>query len=440
MCTTVCGRARRKTSSAARLRTSTLWNSTGASGQGRTSMPTTSCPSPFRRTASLRAMAPAAPGMRMRTRSAPRALALLTALARLAARAPFARVEPRRGLAAPPPHARREHRGDRLLHLVDVSEDDRVVLVARALEDERRAVLDLYLRRERHRHAVRDDGDVRHAEQAPEAVRVGDGGEGFAAAEDRDRHDGRARLEREAHEAAAEVDERVALAKELRRAARALGEDHEHAVVLEQALGVLGQRSEVPGARRPRAHEGEAREELLGHPLREARRLELEEARRDDHRAVDGDAAGVVADDHRAAARRHVLDAARLDGEVPAVEGRERRQRDAQVALRDAERVDADAVEGQLEPLDAIADVEVEAHGGSEDTLYCPPASVGPASAAPASQPCMIHAAIAARPWSSTLCVSMGGICTPGGTLPIPARREARYMTQLEGRLHASMR
>jgi hypothetical protein len=61
-------------------------------------------------------------------------------------------------------------------------------------------------------------------------------------------HDGRLRLHREADEAGAEVHERVALPVELRGAAGALGEHHEQAVVVEQALGVLGQAREVPRA------------------------------------------------------------------------------------------------------------------------------------------------------------------------------------------------
>ena len=51
----------------------------------------------------------------------------------------------------------------------------------------------------------------------------------------------------------AELDERVALAKELRRPARPFGEHHEQAVVLEQPLGVLRQPGEVARARLPTA-------------------------------------------------------------------------------------------------------------------------------------------------------------------------------------------
>ena len=160
------------------------------------------------------------------------------------------------------------------------------------------SVLDLDLGGDRQGEPVGDDGHVGHAEEAPEPVGVGDGGEGLAAAEDRARDDGGLRLQREAHEARAEVDERVALLVELRRAARALGEHHDEAVLLEEPLGVLGQAHELPRPREPEVHEGQPAEELLGHPLGEARRIHLEEAGCDDHRRVDGDAARVIADDH----------------------------------------------------------------------------------------------------------------------------------------------
>ena len=63
----------------------------------------------------------------------------------------------------------------------------------------------------------------------------------------------------------------LALAKELGRPARALGEHHEQPLFAEQALGVLGQAGELARARRPEVHEGDAVHELLGHALREAR-------------------------------------------------------------------------------------------------------------------------------------------------------------------------
>ncbi len=99
---------------------------------------------------------------------------------------------------------------------------------------------------------------------------------------------------------------------------------------------------------------GRRSEELLGHALGEAWRLHLEQARRDDHGAVDGDAARVVADEDRAPARGHVLDAAGLDREVMAVRSREGGHRQAQVRLRHAVRIDAERVERQLETIDAL--------------------------------------------------------------------------------------
>ena len=124
---------------------------------------------------------------------------------------------------------------------------------------------------------------------------------------------------------------------------------------------MLRQARELPRPGGPETREGEPVEELLHHPLREARGLHLQQARGDDHRAVDGDPAGVVAHEHRAASRGDVADAEGVDAEVVAVHRRERREGAAQVLARDAVGVQAERVEGQLEPIDAVTDVLVEA-------------------------------------------------------------------------------
>jgi hypothetical protein len=123
---------------------------------------------------------------------------------------------------------------------------------------------------------------------------------------------------------------------------------------------VLGQAGELAEAQRPLGGKRHLAEELLRHALREPRRLLLEEDRSQHHRAVDRDAARVIPDQHAATARRDVLDAERLDLEVAAVEPRERGEELREVLLRDAVGIVAEAVEGQLEPAHALADLGVD--------------------------------------------------------------------------------
>ena len=78
------------------------------------------------------------------------------------------------------------------------------------------------------------------------------------------------------------------------------------------------------------------------------------------HRAVERDAARVVADEHRAPARRHVLDAVRLDREVVLEEELQRRERRAEVLLRDAVGIDAVRVERDLEAVETFADLGID--------------------------------------------------------------------------------
>jgi hypothetical protein len=148
---------------------------------------------------------------------------------------------------------------------------------------------------------------------------------------------------------------------------RALGEDHQHALVGQQALGVLGQPGEVPEAARELRRERHLVEELLRHALREPRRVHLEELRRDHHHPVDRDATGVVADEHHAPVLRHVLDAVGLDGEVVPEQVLHRGEPGPEVVLRDPVRIDAERVEGDLEPVEALFDLGIdgEAHVAS---------------------------------------------------------------------------
>ncbi len=113
---------------------------------------------------------------------------------------------------------------------------------------------------------------------------------------------------------------------------------------------MLGEPGELPGAVRPLREDRDAVDELVGHPLREPRRVELEEHGGDHHRPVDRDPARVVADQHGPAARRDVLDAVGAHAEVVAVEKREEAQPDREVLPRDAVRIDPVAAERELQP------------------------------------------------------------------------------------------
>ena len=120
---------------------------------------------------------------------------------------------------------------------------------------------------------------------------------------------GAPRLEREPHEALAELGELVALRERLADAARALGE-HEHGLLGgEQAAAVLRRAGDLAPAREQVRRERHGRHEELDHRAHEARLRRLEEARAADHEAVERQLAGVVGDEDHAAARRDVLDA-----------------------------------------------------------------------------------------------------------------------------------
>jgi hypothetical protein len=79
-----------------------------------------------------------------------------------------------------------------------------------------------------------------HAQQLGERLQVAHGHVLLLGADHRHGHDGRPGLEREAHETKAERGHLVALIEGLTDAARALGEDHQALLVLEQAASVAG--------------------------------------------------------------------------------------------------------------------------------------------------------------------------------------------------------
>ena len=79
--------------------------------------------------------------------------------------------------------------------------------------------------------------------------------------------------------------------------------------------------------------------------------------RREHHQRVDGPAPRVVADQHRAPARRHVVDAEDADAEVVPVEEAEQGEHPRDVDLGRAVGIEAVSVPGQLDALDAPEDV-----------------------------------------------------------------------------------
>ena len=91
---------------------------------------------------------------------------------------------------------------------------------------------------------------------------------------------GRVGLDREAHEAEAELGQLVALVERLRDAARPLGEDEQRLALREQARRVLRHADHLTDAREEERHERQAERPLLDHRADEARRLGVHEQRR----------------------------------------------------------------------------------------------------------------------------------------------------------------
>ena len=110
-------------------------------------------------------------------------------------------------------------------------------------------------------------------------------------------HDRRAGLEREPHEAVAELLQLVALRERLGDALGALGEDEDRLFVLEQAAAVLGRADDLAPAREQVRRERQRLHVALDHGAHDARRIVLEE-----HGAADAD--GVERQLARVVARR----------------------------------------------------------------------------------------------------------------------------------------
>ena len=175
---------------------------------------------------------------------------------------------------------------------------------------------------------------------------------------------GRAGLQRQAHEAGAEVHQRVAVLPELGGAARALGEDHQQAVVLEQALGVLGQAGELAAAGCPDGGEGKRLMNFSAMPW--ASRGGSISRKQDAMTMAPSSATPPewLPTSMARPARRHVLDALAAHLEVVAVEEAEGAHAHGQVPLGNAIGVDSTGVERQLQPVDARGDL-VAGHGAN---------------------------------------------------------------------------
>src|SRR5215470_15687694 len=139
-----------------------------------------------------------------------------------------------------------EHRLDRVLHGADVR-DELIVVVGIALEPERLAEVEPVLGGERQDREEGGDRAHRKGGRADELRERTDVHRRrlLLGADDGNRHDRRAGLEREAHEPEAEVLELVTARERLGDAAHALGKDEDRLLVLEEAAAVLGRAGDL---------------------------------------------------------------------------------------------------------------------------------------------------------------------------------------------------
>jgi hypothetical protein len=186
-------------------------------------------------------------------------------------------------------------------------------------EIHRLAELDVIL--DGQRYGREDEREGRHAEEPAEGLPVPERRRLLLRADHRDRHDRRSGLEREAQEAEAELLEDVALREALVHPTDALGKGDDRLLVLEEIDAVLRCPDHAPGAHHEDVEERQPRQPVLAHPAHDPRRIGLEEGGRADHRGIERDLPGVVADQEHPAGQQ-VLGAAGLDAEVVAVDQR----------------------------------------------------------------------------------------------------------------------
>ena len=94
--------------------------------------------------------------------------------------------------------------------------------------------------------------------------------------------------------------------------------------------------------------------------MTEPGRIHLQEERGEHHRAVERHSTRVVADQHGAAAFGHVLDPKHPDVQIVAIEPAQSREKAREVALRDPEGIQAEAIEVQLESPNALFDLGIK--------------------------------------------------------------------------------
>ena len=107
--------------------------------------------------------------------------------------------------------------------------------------------------------------EVGRAEELRDEARVDHARDGLLGPDDGQWHDGRAGLKREPHEAATEPGQLVALGPDLAAALRALGEDEDGVVGLEEVSAVDRVADHDPRAHEELVQVGDGREPALGH-------------------------------------------------------------------------------------------------------------------------------------------------------------------------------
>ena len=173
----------------------------------------------------------------------------------------------------------------------------------------------------------RRDRNVRQPQQARQRLAVAQDRVDLLSPHDRHRDDRLAGAQRGRHEAAtAEALQLVPLREGLADALEALGEHPDDLVIVEQPLGVRVAGEGVAALARQRRHDREGEDQVGTEQAQRPLGGVVVVQRQDGHEGVDGDGAGVVGDDQRAARVRDVVQPAGLDAEPLVVERAQRRQ------------------------------------------------------------------------------------------------------------------
>ena len=181
-----------------------------------------------------------------------------------------------------------------------------------------------------------------------------------------DRHDGRAGLEGEAHEALAEALQLVALVKGLVGTAGALGKDDHALFAFSMLTQFSGVPTMVPMRAAMRLTHGSFQNKYSAMPRARRGGFASRSMRHREHHPVVGELAGVVRDDQDPPGR-DVGDAVGFDAEVVAVEDGAREQVAARLVRVEAVGVEAVLVQLERRLAQALLDLLLEvAHPGGE--------------------------------------------------------------------------